>query len=259
MNLSDWGGRGCALGREEKSMLVWARRRRPAKAAGPLGGLRSLSAAGTAVVAALAGFSALVGLAVAGLPAVAAPAFAVPLSGTAALAALASGASAPIFPTLVSSVDQLTDGPVLLGSLACPTSSFCVAVGVDEYPGPGVLGAGVVLAIDNGVVGEVVHVPGTSALTTVACWTPSACVAVGYLSGYSSATSATVVVPITGGIPGAVQDLPAATNLSGLTCPEATMCLAVGFIAPASSLPTDEKAVVVPISGGVAGTAQTVP
>jgi hypothetical protein len=84
-------------------------------------------------------------------------------------------------------------------------------------------------------------VPGTTALSGVACSTATTCEAVGLIPAPPPTTGSTpppgftqgVLVPITNGSPGSVQDLPATQSLLGAACPSATTCEAVGAFSQA--------------------------
>src|SRR5262249_36857373 len=126
----------------------------------------------------------------------------------------------------------------VLGSIACPTSSTCYAVGSN------LSGQGLVVPVTNGTPGSIQVVPDTSDLFGIACPSTSTCYAVG-VNGPEQA----VLVTITAGTVGAAQLLPGITQLYGIACPGST-CYAVGT-AP-DILPT----IVVPITDGTPGTPQ---
>ena len=67
---------------------------------------------------------------------------------------------------------QVVSGAGELSSVACATSSSCVAVGSMN-------GEGVVVPIDDGVPGPAQALPGTEGLVSVACTSARSCIAVG--------------------------------------------------------------------------------
>jgi len=152
-------------------------------------------------------------------------------------------------------IDSGTDGganevPGLqLDAVACPTSANCYAVG----DAPGSTTNGVVVPFLYGEEMTPISVPGTVNLAAISC-TPhtTACVAVG--NGYNPGPPGTffaTVVNLAGGSPsGSVQQLPSLTGLNGVACPS-TSCVAVG---DASS---NTGGLVSIVSGGSAGTVAT--
>jgi hypothetical protein len=109
-----------------------------------------------------------------------------------------------------------------LNAIACPNTIICDAVGSNGRKG-------VVVPIVNGVVGNVVTVPGTRSFVGIACPSATICEAVG------STGSAGVVVPVTLAddgtpTPGTAVSVSGATALQSVACPSATTCEASGFI-----------------------------
>ena len=128
---------------------------------------------------------------------------------------------------------QVVSGTGELSSVACATSSSCVAVGSMN-------GEGVVVPIDDGVPGPAQALPGTEGLVSVACTSARSCIAVG-TELYSDEPmppwtfgvfvgiddgQAFVAGPITGsGLPGS----PDYVYPSGVACSGGThYCVAVG-------------------------------
>jgi hypothetical protein len=142
--------------------------------------------------------------------------------------------------------DSISD--VLLDGIACPTSADCFAVGSTSTPSD----EGVVIPFLYGEQLSPITVPDTVTLNGIAC-TPgtTACIAVGY--GYDSNTGGNVaaVVPLSAGSPsGSVQLVTTLVQLEGIACPTATSCLAVG-----ENDNVHSTGGFVPITSGVAGTA----
>ncbi len=102
--------------------------------------------------------------------------------------------------------------------------------------------------------GAVQAVPGTSDLSSVACATPSSCVAVGSVGGENRKG---VVVPIVDGVPGTPQVLTGTSILNSVTCISAQSCIAVGFAS--SNNPPAAAGVVVAIDNGQASITNVVP
>ena len=111
----------------------------------------------------------------------------------------------------------------------------------------------------NGTPGIPQEVTGTSDLDGLACPSATSCIAVG-----TNDARVGVVVAVTSGTPGSAKTIAGTTELSAVACPSATSCLAVGDLfefndeegaSPASNAGVG---VVVPISGGAPGSAQTV-
>jgi len=106
-------------------------------------------------------------------------------------------------------------------------------------------------------VSPVKQVPGTTALTGVACPTAT-CIAVGYTE-----TGSAVVVPVTSGTPGAVQTLAQPDSAFGaVACSSATTCFALGtqqVVIPSPVPHPGSQTFLVPITNGVLGSPQPVP
>jgi len=103
-------------------------------------------------------------------------------------------------------------------------------------------------------------VPGTTVLLGVDCSSATFCQAVG-----DASASQGVIVPITDGLPG-VATVISDVTLNAVSCPSATLCEAVGQTASPSVLPSlfpppplTSEGVVVSITDGVFGVAQSVP
>jgi hypothetical protein len=144
-----------------------------------------------------------------------------------------AAASADAVPAVHGSGVQVVSGTGELSSVACATSSSCVAVGSMN-------GEGVVVSIHDGVPGPAQALPGTDGLVSVACTSARSCIAVGtepYSDEPMPPWTVGVVVgiddgqafvggPITGnGLPGA----PDYVYPSGVSCSGTThYCLAVG-------------------------------
>jgi hypothetical protein len=113
-----------------------------------------------------------------------------------------------------------------LNAIACPNTIICDAVGSNGRKG-------VVVPIVNGVVGNVVTVPGTRSFVGIACPSATICEAVG------STGSAGVVVPVTLAddgtpTPGTAVSVSGATALQIVACPSATTCERQSSSAPRS-------------------------
>ncbi len=96
----------------------------------------------------------------------------------------------------------------------------------------------------NPVIGTSQYVSGTSNLADLACYSTTACVAVGSVSASSIQG---VVVPILDGSPGAAQDIAEANYMTAVGCFSGSSCLAVGFTTDGGG------AVAVPVDSGIAG------
>ena len=132
---------------------------------------------------------------------------------------------------------------VSLAAIACPSDTYCVAVGSEGVEGNNV---DVVVPIVDGIAGTPQAVPGTQStesgnsvssdyLTGVACPTLTECVTVGNetalideSSGIVEETLGGLVVSITNGDPSVPQSLPMLDALNGVACVSATTCEAVG-------------------------------
>ena len=150
--------------------------------------------------------------------------------------------------------------------IACATDSAtssmgCVAVGGNgANGGNSVTNAGLVVPINNGVVGGTQTVSGVGWLNAVACTSTTSCVAVG--EGPYGTTEG-VVVPITGGTPGTVQTTAFlsgrgyagidAVGTGGVACASQTACVAAGYSSASSSVGEW-----LPINRGVPGSPQAV-
>ncbi|HXQ59659.1 MAG TPA: putative Ig domain-containing protein [Acidimicrobiales bacterium] len=112
----------------------------------------------------------------------------------------------------------------MFSGIACPTSSDCVAVGMENLHG---LGAAAVSG-DGGFTWTDVGLPSaTPWLQAVSCPTPSDCVAVGYGN-----TAATVMTSSDGGLDWAPVPIPTGVRyLQGLSCSDSSHCVAVGATA----------------------------
>ncbi len=143
-----------------------------------------------------------------------------------------AAASPDAVPAVRSSGVQVVAGTGALDSVACATSSSCVAVG-------SLNGEGVAVPIDDGVAGPAQALPGTEGLVSVACMSARSCIAVGtepYSDQPRPPWTVGVVVgiddgqafvggPITGnGLPGA----PDYVYPTGVACSGTTHCFAVG-------------------------------
>jgi hypothetical protein len=176
------------------------------------------------------------------------------LVGTAALLIATNGAEAAPSTGATGTV-QPVSGTSELDSVACTSTSFCVAVG-------SVNGEGVVVPIDNGVAGPAQAVSGTYGLTSVTCPAIDSCTAIGtapYLNVPGIISTAGVLVGfddgqafVGGTIPG--NGLPGAPDgvvPSGIACSDLTHCIAVGDA-------TYELGFGINLSHGAPGTLQTI-
>ncbi len=144
-----------------------------------------------------------------------------------------AAASPDAVPAVRSSGVEVVSGTGALNSVACATSSSCVAVG-------SVNGEGVVVPIDDGVPGPAQALPGTDGLVSVACTSARSCVAVGtepYSDEPRPPWTVGVVVVIDGGQAGVGGPIlgngnigaPDMVSPSGVACSGSThYCLAVG-------------------------------
>jgi hypothetical protein len=139
---------------------------------------------------------------------------------------------------------QTVPGMRELGGIACPSSSTCLAVGINVANT-----AGAIVPITNGSAGAVQSVAGTGELGGIACPSSSMCIAVG-----ETELGVGVVVPVVNGTAGAVQTVPGTFVLDGVACTSGSACVAVGL-----NVSGGPMGVVVPITNGTAGAAQTVP
>lgn len=157
-------------------------------------------------------------------------------------AASAATPSSPVAGTAVA-----VPGTTALESVACTSSTTCVAVGQNAADGDPV--QGVVVPVTNGAAGTTVDVSGTYALNGVACPSASICVAVG-----DDTSGAGTVLTLTNGLPGTAVPAPETSQLVSIACTTTTTCLAVGDIESASAQGAVTQGEVVPITNGVPGT-----
>jgi hypothetical protein len=131
-----------------------------------------------------------------------------------------------------------------LNSVACYSTTSCVAVGTSSFQG-------VVVPVTNGVAGAAQFIADDDGgLTGVACYGPSACVAVG--NNFPLFESDGVVVSISDGTAGAAQLVTTTSTLNGVAC-RLSICEATG------ALQNPPQAGVVEIIAGVPGTPQVAP
>ena len=133
------------------------------------------------------------------------------------------------FPAITAVVVPITDGIAgprqlvtdagLLSDVLCPSATSCFATGrtIDNQ--------GVLVPITNGVVGPVQVVAGTFQLIDIACPSPSTCVAVGSSGSLSDPGS---IVTITDSTAGPAQFISPNVFLSSIACTDASHCVAVG-------------------------------
>lgn len=130
-----------------------------------------------------------------------------------------------------------------LSSIACPSSTACVAVGT----GPS--SQGVAVPVMGGVVGTAQSAADVS-LRAIACGSPSLCMAVGEASPSDEGAIVPIDVASTSITLGTPVDVPSATALDGVACPTPTSCVAVGDEVTPSA---DPNGVIVPfdVAGGL--------
>lgn len=135
-------------------------------------------------------------------------------------------------------ISAAPDGFALRG-VACPTSASCVAVGTGRATPQGIV---VALASDGSGFGnappETISTPGAeSDLSSVACPTPTTCVAVGSSSALPGSESGSGEVALIGLNRGRVtirtaEAIPGLEGLWDVACPTSATCLAVGTASP---------------------------
>ncbi len=131
-----------------------------------------------------------------------------------------------------------------LNSVACSSTTSCVAVGSSSFQG-------VVVPITNGAAGAAQFIADDDGgLTGVACYGPTACVAVG--NNFPLFESDGVVVLISGGTAGASQLITTTSTLIGVAC-RVSICEATG------ALQSPPQPGIVAIIDGVPGTPQVAP
>ncbi|MCA1683764.1 MAG: hypothetical protein LC708_01350, partial [Actinobacteria bacterium] len=138
-----------------------------------------------------------------------------------------------------------------LNSVACSSTTSCVAVSLGGSPNQGVV---VPITITNGTVatGTVQFVPNVNrGLTGVACYSPTDCSAVG--TQVVGATRDGVLVPITNGVAGAAQPVTPTRSLNRIACGP-SVCEATGT----AETPRNAAAILQVIAG-VPGALQPVP
>ncbi len=146
-----------------------------------------------------------------------------------------SAASPDAVPAVPSSGVQAVPGTSDLNSVACATSSSCVAVGSVGRR----TRKGVVVPIVDGVPGPRQIVRGTNNLTSVTCFSARSCIAVGtgpFTNPPEPTQTAGIEVAIDNGqvsIVGVVVGMgmpgaPDTVNLNGVACSDTTHCLGVG-------------------------------
>jgi hypothetical protein len=160
-------------------------------------------------------------------------------------------ASTPNMPGVLNSV---------LVAVSCPSSAACVAVGDQETAAGGQTS---LAEVWNGSAWSIQHTPAvTGALTvmlsSVACTSSTACVAVGWYD--SAAGTQEPLAERWNGHTWSIQSTPTPTgasqsSLSGVSCPSATVCVAVG----AYQTPTGHQLPFVARWDGSAWTIQTTP
>ncbi len=190
----------------------------------------------------------------------------------------ASAAGGPMFPASLQSASSIVMPPAENisstigayefggGATSCGSAGFCASVtGYDSIAGSGVL----VVPINNGVAAPAVQVAlpanayasGYGELYGISCWGADSCVAVGsYEAQGAESTNQALVVPITNGQVGtAVEVAPPASNvtaqdagLGSVSCDPSGACVAVGSYVDGDG---NTQAMIVPITGGNAGTA----
>ncbi len=133
---------------------------------------------------------------------------------------------------------QVVAGTDYLNAIACPSPSTCVVAG-----GLNFATGGFVVTVTGGTAGPAQRIAPNLSLDSIACTDTSHCVAVGYGSDGSGG-----VVAVVDGVAGPYQAVPGVGFLGGVAC--STSCVAVGSD---SSFNFDA---IVPISGGVPGSAQ---
>ncbi len=161
-------------------------------------------------------------------------------AGEGLLETLSGGGWTPVTAPLPS--DAATNPGVYLYSAACPAVSSCVAVG--GYTGTN--GSPALIETLSGTTWTPIEAPlpadatnQGAALSSIACPSASACIAVGGYhtsltvgSGLLETFSGTSWAPMTAPVPSGNG---AGTDLSSVACPSASTCLAVGSYADSSS------------------------
>ena len=138
---------------------------------------------------------------------------------------------------------QVVAGTDYLNAIACPSPSTCVVAGGLTFTSIG----GFVVAITDGTAGPVQLISPNADLYSVACTDASHCVAVG---DDSAGVGSGIIVAIDDGVAGPYHAVPGTGILDSVAC--STSCVAVG----ADS--SYNFGAIVPISGGVPGSAQYV-
>ncbi len=121
-------------------------------------------------------------------------------------------ASAATAPTITLARSTAIVGSDALADIACPTVSFCVAVGTDGA------GHGLVVALHDRIPDPPQVINAVQRFSAVACNDAAHCLAIGN-------DPSSTLVAITNGIAGAPQPVAAA---SGIACPTTTLCDVVG-------------------------------
>ena len=129
--------------------------------------------------------------------------------GTAVVVPITGGIAGP---------PQHLPGAMVLRHVTCPSATSCFAIGRTNDV------QGVLVPITNGVAGPTQVVAGTDYLNDIACPSPSACVVAG---GLSFATGG-FVVAVTDGTAGPVQPISPDVDLYSVACTDASHCVAVG-------------------------------
>ncbi len=132
--------------------------------------------------------------------------------GTAVVVPIANGIAGP---------PQPVPGAALLRHLSCPSATSCFAIGTTNDI------KGVLVPITNGVAGPAQVVAGADYLNAIACPSPSTCV----IAGGSFAGSHSVggfVVAVTDGTAGPVQLISPNVEFFSIACTDASHCVAVG-------------------------------
>jgi hypothetical protein len=140
-------------------------------------------------------------------------------------------------------------------AIACESATECIAVG--DFPAGVFNAGGAIVPITNGQPGEPISVPSVTGFTGVACPSSTKCYAVG-ASGNQA-----IVTPILVGGTGEISTLaqPAGSSfkdiVNSIACTSAVTCVAVGTRRSLTGTSADDQMLVVPVVGGVFGSAQT--
>jgi len=149
---------------------------------------------------------------------------------------------------------QPVSGTVRLVSVACAGGADCVAGGRSAGSG-GSLGetvpsVGAIVAIDDGGIGSAAQISSVQAVTGVACWSATSCVAV------ADTAKASAVVSLSSGLVMSVKPTVAADGtFESIACGAPGRCEIASFLNPTSSA---SSGLLISFDNGIAGPAQRV-